>query len=204
MQNIRAIIFDFGGVILNIDYNKTAKAFKRLGVHNFEEMYSQKNADHLFSQLEKGKINDDEFYAAFIKSTNLTFTNHQIETAWNAMLLDFREEALKTIERIRPKYKLFLLSNTNSIHHKAFSNVYQSFSSGKNFDEYFDKAYYSHQTGMRKPDKNIYELVIKENALVPSQTLFIDDSDQNIETAKELGLQTILLQPGIQIQDLEL
>ena len=204
MQDIKSIIFDFGGVILNIDYNKTAEAFERLGVTNFEEMYSQKNADHLFSQLEKGNINEEDFYAAFIKSSNLTLTNHQIKTAWNAMLLDYRKEALKTIEHIRPKYKLFLLSNTNSIHHKAFSNVYQSFSGGKHFDDYFDKAYYSHQLGMRKPDKDIYELVIKENALVPSQTLFIDDSVQNIETAKQLGLQTILLQPGANIQDLGL
>jgi len=204
MQDIKAIIFDFGGVILNIDYNKTAESFKKLGVINFEEMYSQKNSDHLFSQLEKGNIKEDDFYTAFIKSTNITSTNHQVETAWNAMLLDYRDEALKTIERIKPKYKLFLLSNTNSIHHKAFSNVYQSFSGGKHFDDYFDKAYYSHQTGMRKPDKNIYELVIKENALAPSQTLFIDDSVQNIESAKQLGLQTILLQPGTNIQDLGL
>jgi putative hydrolase of the HAD superfamily len=204
MQNIKAIIFDFGGVILNINYNKTAEAFKNLGVKNFEEMYSQKNAGHLFSQLEKGEINEEDFYTTFLQKTNLTATNHQIKTAWNAMLLDYRKEALKIIERIRPKYKLFLLSNTNSIHHKAFSKVYYSLSGGKNFDDYFDKVYYSHQLGLRKPDKDIYELVIKENALVPSQTLFIDDSIQNIETAKQLGLQTILLQPGTNIQDLGL
>lgn len=204
MKNINAIIFDFGGVILNIDYNKTRNAFKDLGVKDFDEMYSQKNADPLFSKLERGEISIGEFYSAFRKTTNLTATDLEIETAWNAMLLDYRQEALKTLKRIRQKYKLFLLSNTNLIHYNAFNKSYQTFFPGQLLDDHFGKAYYSHQIGMRKPAKDIYEFVIRENKLDPSQTLFIDDSIQNIETANALGLKTILLQEGQNIEELGL
>ena len=204
MKNINAIIFDFGGVILNIDYTKTRNAFIALGVKDFDEMYSQKNANPLFSKLERGELSIGEFYSAFRQTTNLTATDLEIGTAWNAMLLDYRQEALKTLKLIRQKYKLFLLSNTNLIHYNAFNKAYQTFFPGQLLDDHFDKAYYSHQMGMRKPAKDIYEFVIRENKLDPSQTLFIDDSIQNIETAKALGLKTILLQEGQNIEELGL
>lgn len=204
MENIKAIIFDFGGVILNIDYYKTSKAFKDLGVANFEDMYSQKNADHIFQQLEEGKIGEMEFYDAFRQSTQLHLTDIQIETAWNTMLLDYRKEALFTLKKIKNKYKLFLLSNTNIIHQKAFNNIYeQDFGKGS-IQDYFDRIYYSHEIGSRKPDHKPYEFVVNENNLSPSETLFIDDSTQNIEAAKSLGLQTVLLKEGMEIEDLGL
>src|SRR4051794_35518261 len=121
MQNIKAIIFDFGGVILNIDFNKTHKAFADLGVTDFNEMYSQKNADHLFRHLEEGKLREEEFYDAFRRSIKLELTNEQIKIAWNALLVSYRKQALKTLRAIKHKYKLYLLSNTNSIHLKAFN-----------------------------------------------------------------------------------
>ena len=204
MQNIKAIIFDFGGVILDIDYNKTSKAFKDLGVKNFEEMYSQKNANPLFHDLEEGKINEAAFYNAFRTSTNLKLTDQQINKAWNAMLLGYRTEALYTLEAIRQKYKLFLLSNTNSIHHTEFNKIYQDQIQHGALDDYFDKAYYSHEIGYRKPYKEAYEYVLKENKLSPSETLFIDDSIQNIDAAKNLGLQTIFLKDGMGIEDFDL
>ncbi|HEY8688969.1 MAG TPA: HAD family phosphatase [Chitinophagaceae bacterium] len=204
MQNIKAIIFDFGGVILNIDYNKTDKAFKDLGIKNFDEMYSQKNANPLFHDLEEGKINEEEFYDAFRKSSHVELTDEQIKTAWNAMLLKYREEALHTLKVIKQKYKLYLLSNTNIIHHTAFNKIYQDQIYHGLLNDYFDKAYYSHEISHRKPGKEVYEYVLKENNLSPSETLFIDDSIQNINAAKALGLQTIFLEEGMMLQDLGL
>lgn len=204
MKNIKAIIFDFGGVILNIDYNKTANAFRELGIKNFDEMYSQKNVNPLFHDLEEGKLSEDEFYDAFRKSTHLELTDQQIKSAWNALLLGYREEALHTLKAIKQKYKLYLLSNTNIIHHTAFNKIYQNQIRHGSINDYFNKAYYSHEIGYRKPGKEAYEYVLKENNLLPSETLFIDDSKQNIEAAKALGMQTVLLKDGIGIEDLVL
>ena len=204
MQNIKAIIFDLGGVILNIDYNKTSKAFTNLGVKNFDEMYSQKNANPLFHDLEEGKINAEEFYNAFKRSTQLPLTDQQIKTAWNAMLMHYRKEALQTLSAIRHKYKLYLLSNTNIIHYKEFNKIFEDQIGSGSINDYFDKAYYSHEIKHRKPDKEAYEYVLKENNLSPSETLFIDDSIQNIDAAKALGLQTIFLKEGMMLEDLGL
>lgn len=204
MQNIKAIIFDLGGVILNIDYNKTRNAFGDLGVKNFDEMYSQKNANPLFHDLEEGKINEAEFYNAFRKSTHPGLTDQQIKTAWNAMLLDYREEALQTLTIIKHKYRMYLLSNTNSIHLQAFNKIYKDGNNNGVWEDYFDKIYYSHEIGYRKPGNEAYDYVLKENKLIASETLFIDDSLQNINAAKALGLQTIFLEEGMKVEDLEL
>ncbi len=204
MKNIKAIIFDFGGVILNIDYYKTSKAFRDLGVSNFEHMYSQKNADLVFQHLEEGKLGEQEFYDAFRQSTLLPLTDIQIKTAWNTMLLGYRKEALLTLKKIKNKYKLFLLSNTNIIHQKAFNNIYKHDFGKGSIHDYFDRTYYSHEIGFRKPSNEPYEYVVKENNLSPSEILFIDDSTQNIEAAKNLGLQTVLLKEGMKIEDLGL
>ncbi len=204
MENIKAIIFDFGGVILNIDYNRTSKAFFDLGVLQFESMYSQKNADPVFEHLEIGKLGEQEFYDAFRKSAQLPLSDLQIKTAWNAMLLSFRKEALKTLKEIKSKYRLYMLSNTNRIHEQAFTKIYEKDIGTGSIHDYFVKIYYSHEIGYRKPRKEPYKHVLKENGLIPSETLFIDDSIQNIEAAQSVGLQTIFLQEGMGIEDLRL
>ena len=204
MQNIKAIIFDFGGVILNIDYNKTYKAFTNLGVKNFDEMYSQKNANPLFHDLEEGKINEEEFYNAFKRSTQLPLTDQQIKNAWCAMLMHYRKEALQTLSAIRHKYKLYLLSNTNIIHYKEFNKIFEEDIGPGSINNYFDKVYYSHEIGYRKPGNEAYEYVLQQNNLDAIQTIFIDDSIQNIDAAKALGLQTIFLKEGMMLEDLGL
>lgn len=204
MQPIKAIIFDFGGVILNIDYNKTSQAFIDLGVKRFVDMYSQKNANPVFEQLEKGEIKEEEFYYQFRKSANLQLTNQQIKDAWNAMLLSFRKQAIQTIALIKNKYRLYILSNTNIIHLQAVNKIYKEDVGEGSLHDYFDKIYYSHEIGFRKPDKKAYEYVLKENNLSPSETLFIDDSIQNIDAALSLGLQTVFLKEGMGIEELGL
>lgn len=204
MQKIKAIIFDFGGVILDIDFSKMNKAFAGLGIIDFKEIYSQQNADHLFRHLEEGKLNEQEFYDAFRRSIQLPLSNEQIRNAWNSLLVSYRKEALSTINKIKHKYRLFLLSNTNSIHVEAFNKIYKEQIGEGSLDDYFDKVYYSHIMGYRKPGKEAFEYVVKENNLSAAETLFIDDSIQNIKPAEELGIQTIFLKPGMGIEDLDL
>jgi epoxide hydrolase-like predicted phosphatase len=204
MQKTKSIIFDLGGVILNIDYNLTRRAFENAGIKNFHDMYSQTSADALFSNLETGEISNDDFYKEFNKLTGLNLPVDEIEHAWNAMLLTFRENSLKFLDSIRPQYSLYLLSNTNHIHLDAFNKIYHQTARSKTFEKHFDKAYYSCEMGLRKPKADIYEFVLKENNLNPSDTLFVDDLVQNVEAARLAGMQAILLEPGKFIEDLNL
>jgi len=204
MQKFKNIIFDLGGVILDVDYNLTRNAFEKLGVTHFDEMYSQANADKLFQKLETGEVTDDIFYKEFNHCTGLHLSDDEIRKAWNAMLLFFRKKSLEFLERIRPKYKTYLLSNTNYVHIAAFKETLHQQIGVKTLEEYFDEAFYSCEIGLRKPDAACYEWVLKNLKIQPDETLFIDDSLHNIQGAKKAGLQTIHLLPGMKIEDLEL
>src|SRR5664279_3423269 len=142
MEKTEAFIFDLGGVILNIDYHLTRAAFEDIGVKNFHEMYSQADANDLFKDLETGKISEDSFYTELNASTGIDLPTKKIQYAWNAMLLTFREKSLQFIKELKPKYKLFLLSNTNHIHLKEFRKIYGGAERAQPFEAFFDKVYY--------------------------------------------------------------
>ncbi len=204
MQKIENIIFDLGGVLLDIDYNLTRTAFEKLGVANFDEMYSQANADKLFQKLETGIITDEEFYKELNRNTGLHLSAKEIKEAWNAMLLSFREESLDFLDKVRERYAIYLLSNTNNIHLVSFYEIYHQKERKKSFEQYFNKAFYSFQIGLRKPDIECYEWVLNDLQIDAQKTLFIDDSVKNIEGAQKVGLQTILLTPEKRIENLDL
>ena len=203
MAKIKNLLFDLGGVLLDIDYNKTADAFKKLGAHQFDEFYSQSGANHLFEELETGKISDEDFYNAIQQYCAPSTTKEQMENAWNAILLNFRIESLECLERLRKKYNVYLLSNTNSIHLKAFTKIFEDETGKLSLDDYFIKAYYSHAIQQRKPYTATYEFVLKDAGIKAEETLFIDDSIVNIEGAKEAGLLTYHLLPGQAIEDIK-
>ncbi len=204
MIPIKNIIFDLGGVLLNIDYNLTKKAFIDLGFTRFDDMYNQYRSDEFFSKLETGKISNEEFYDKMIAIAEEPITADQVKHAWNAMLLDFREQSLQQLEKLSASYQLFLLSNTNRIHWEAFDSIFREKTGKPSLDDYFTKAWYSHNIGFRKPNEDIFEFVLKDGGLKATETLFIDDSFNNIATAKNMGFQTHLLLAGEQIENLEL
>jgi putative hydrolase of the HAD superfamily len=204
MQKIENIIFDLGGVLLDIDYNLTRKAFEKLGVANFDEMYSQANADQLFQKLETGKISEPEFYKGLNNATGLHLSESEIKNAWNAMLLSFREGSLEYLEHLKDRYQIYLLSNTNQIHLDSFYEIYHQKDRAHSFEQCFKKAFYSFEIGLRKPDVDCYEWVINELQTEPSKNLFIDDSINNIRGAEKVGLQTLLLTPEKRIENLGL
>ena len=202
MQQLKNIVFDLGGVLLNIDYNKTENAFKQLGFLNFNEMYSQYSADMLFSDLEMGKISNDHFYERMLEAGKGKLSKEQITTAWNAMLLTFRMPSLVFLEELSKKYNLYLLSNTNAIHLEAFNEIFSRETGQSSLDAYFTKAYYSNHIGFRKPNEDVFQFILEDAGIKAEETLFIDDSYNNIETAQRMGFKTHLLKTGEKIEDL--
>ena len=204
MRNIKNIIFDLGGVLLDIDYNQTISAFKKLGVENFDEMFSQLVANDLFVKLETGHISTPDFYAAIRSCIPTPVTDKMIDLAWNAMMLSFRKECLVFLESLVNRYNLFLLSNTNAIHLKYFQQIFARDTGKPLLDSYFNKVWYSHLIGLRKPTAAIYEFVLKDAGLAANETLFIDDLAANIKGAKAVGIKTHLLLPNERIEQLGL
>lgn len=144
----------------------------------------------------------EEFLAQMQQHVPEGVTHEQIIAAWNAMLLDFPLQRLQLLQQLRQHYNLYLLSNTNAIHLEAFNRLLQESRGIPSLGSFFDKAYYSHLMGHRKPDKESYLMVMEENGLLPEETLFIDDTLPNIEGAKAVGLQTIHLQAPRTIMDI--
>jgi len=202
LKNFKNIIFDLGGVILNINYNLTAEAFKKLGIKNYNELYTQFNQISLFDDLEIGKISSNIFRTKIKELCKISISDSEIDKAWNAMLLDFPKERLDLLNKLKNKYRLFLLSNTNEIHLIDYQKQLQEKFNIRNLGEFFEKEYYSHIVGLRKPNKEIFEMVLKENDLIASETLFIDDSIQHIEGAKLVGINAYHLTKGESIIDI--
>lgn len=204
MTAIKHIIFDLGGVFLNINFQLTSQAFAKLGVTDFNNMFTQHYSNPLFELLETGKITEHEFYDAFREATQVALTNQEIKDAWNALLLDFPPERIQWLEQMAKKYNLYLFSNTNQIHYDCFMQQFEQLFNGKNFNNYFIKAYYSQDLGLRKPYPNAFEAILKEQSLNAADTLFIDDTIKNVEAAASLGMQTIHLAPPLTVLDLNL
>lgn len=203
MEGIKNVIFDMGGVLLNIDFSKSNEAFKQLGVQNFDEYITLTTISDIFIQLETGKITPEEFCNRFRSLTNIQATNDEIFGAWNALLLDFPLARFEWLKSIKDKYKIYLFSNTNKIHYDEFIKIFSD-AFHEDFESYFIKAYYSHTMQLRKPNKDSFEFIIKEQNFKPEETLFIDDTFKNIEGAKEAGLQTFWLKPGLEVWDIGL
>jgi putative hydrolase of the HAD superfamily len=197
-KNIRNIIFDLGGVILNVDYHKTENAFKNLGIVDFEKIFSQVQQSKLVDKFETGEISSAEFRTNLRKMCGFDINDKIIDKAWNAMILDLPNSRIKLIEKLRFQYKIFLLSNTNQVH---IDYCIQNFDF-ENLTSKFNKIYLSHEIHLRKPDTQTYEFVLNDSQIQASQTLFIDDTPKNVESAKRAGLNAYLIANGETINDL--
>jgi epoxide hydrolase-like predicted phosphatase len=201
IKGIKHIIFDLGGVLINLDYQRTEHAFKEAGIPNFNAIYSQMKQDTLFDDFETGKIGAEQFLEGMKTAAGISITDDQVLLAWNAMLLDFPLRRLQILQQLRLHYDLFLLSNTNEVHEAAFNDILYKAHGMPNIGVFFDKVYLSHRVGMRKPNAEIFQRVLDDNGLKPEQTLFIDDTLQHIASAKALGIQTIYLEKGMTIEE---
>jgi putative hydrolase of the HAD superfamily len=197
MQNIKNIIFDYGNVIFHIDFQRAQTTFENLGIKNIETFFAHSGHHPIFNQFEIGAISSAEFRQAirdFAQHPSLTDTD--IDTTWNSLLIGVPPGNHEVLLKAKDKYRTFLLSNNNEIHYQwILEYLKREFNIDSN-GIFFEKDYYSHLMGMRKPNRDIFEFVLKEHALDVSETLFIDDSPQHLKTAAELGLHTHLLLPS--------
>lgn len=187
-KNVKNIIFDLGGVIINLSYQATIDAFKAIGFDEFEEVFTQAAQVDLFDKLDKGLISPADFRNALRNLYKVNLTDQQIDIAWNAMLLDFPKHRLDLLLNIKQHYRTFLLSNTNAIHFVAYNQMLNNSFGFENLSHYFEREYYSHLVNMRKPDSEVFLKILDENGLNASETLFIDDSIQHVVGAQKLGI----------------
>lgn len=195
-----AIIFDSGGVIIDIDYNKTADAFKALGLIDFDEKYTQAAQTELFDRFEIGEVSAFHFVNRLLDLLPQGCNANQVVHAWNAMILTIPQERLDWLTELRKTRKVFLLSNTNALHIDAVNRSLQQTAPNKTLNDYFDRVYLSHEMGMRKPSEAIFLNVCDEQGLMPAETLFVDDTERHVHGAKKAGLQAVLVPSNTAIQ----
>lgn len=195
ITQIDSIIFDLGGVILNLDYQKTIDAFTALGLNKSGQLFSQSHQTTLFNNFETGKISAVQFRSGIRKLVSSELSDSQIDDAWNSMLFDLPLKRIELLKDIAKSKRIFLLSNTNEIHMDWFKSYTNELLGKDVFFKLFEVAYLSNEMGLRKPNADIFEYVTNENNLNPTKTLFIDDSKQHIIGAKKVGLNAYHILP---------
>ena len=203
-ESIKNIIFDFGGVICNIDLKLTEKAFTGLGLKKFDTGHSLADSAGLFEDIETGAISPRQFHDELKKFFINPVTDDQLDKAWNALLLDIPEPRIRLIEEIRKHYRIFLLSNTNEIHYLSYLENFRKQYGYADFDVLFEKAYFSYRIGLRKPSPEIFRHVLQHSVLEPSETLFVDDTLMHVKGARNAGIPAyhLAIDKGEQIMDL--
>jgi putative hydrolase of the HAD superfamily len=200
---IQAVIYDLGGVIFDLNYQLTTAAFTQLGSVDFEQVYSQRAQLDLFDKFEEGKIDPATFRAGLRKLLKLdSVSDQQLDDAWNAMLLDLPPENLEAVAAVKARgLKTYLFSNSNAIHIKRAFEISREKANIETFDAYFDSQYYSFSFGMRKPHKEGFQKILVEQQLQPNETLFVDDSPQHLEGARQAGIHACLIDSETTVHD---
>jgi epoxide hydrolase-like predicted phosphatase len=196
MKDIKNLIFDFGGVLINLDRTACREAFEKLGIESIHESvlddYRQKE---LYMQLESGNISAAAFRASMRRLSDQDLTDQQIDDAWVSILGDIPDYKLDWLLELRKQYHILLLSNTNSIHWQ-WSEQNRFHYKGHKVDDFFDRIYLSYELHMQKPDVEIFKFVLQDSMITPESTFFIDDSPANCKAAESLGIQTYCCPAG--------
>ena len=186
-KKIRNIVFDLGGVLVDLDFKAAINGLQEAGFANVKEQLMAFDRGGIFQKFEVGEITADEFRTAIRENSTVTLTDEEVDALWNLMLLEIPREKLELILELRGKYMVYLLSNTNSIHwdyvcKNAFN--YRGF----RVEDYFEETFLSYEMHLAKPDKAIFEKVLSDANLLAEETLFIDDSEANCKAAQEVGI----------------
>lgn len=200
LNGVKNIIFDLGGVLLNIDPKKTIEAFGRLGM---EQLIGDKGLsyDHdIFYLMEQGKVTPEEFRNGVRQLISAEVTDDQIDNAWTAMLLDFPANRVELVKNLRNNYKIYLFSNTNAIHVAKYQANFKS-QHGFEVSSLFEIDFYSNEIGYRKPSPESFQEIIRLSGINPEESIFIDDSLPNVEAAIGCGLKGYWLEPGQKIEE---
>jgi putative hydrolase of the HAD superfamily len=184
----KAILFDLGGVLIDIDYHATERAFEQLGVVDFKERYTQLSQNELFDRFECGEISPQHFVNLLLPFAQSGTSPNQVVSAWNAMLGSFPLEKIKLLERLSKTTPLYMLSNTNELHWIEVKRAWQKVTT-QPMQHFFSAIYLSHEIGKRKPHPETFVWVCQQMGFEPADVLFLDDSPQHIEGATQAGLQ---------------
>lgn len=188
------ILLDLGGVLIDVDYTASAKAFANLGFKDFGALYSKARQDHLFDGFETGAISPAEFRHRIRGMLGAPLSDVQVDACWNAMLGSISPDRITLVKRLKERYQVLLLSNTNAIHVPAFEAIVARENGIMDFKALFHGAYYSCEMGLRKPDAAAFHHVLLRHGVDPARTLFIDDSIQHVEGARKAGLHAAHLE----------
>lgn len=201
-MKIKNIIFDFGGVVLDIDPQLTVDEFVKLGFTDFDKLTTPEFTEEIIGKFERGILTPEVFRTKLKTFFNLDITDQQLDYAWNSLLYDIPKERIEILEQVKNNYQIILLSNSNEIHYDLFVRDLQLRFGYREFDDLFHKSYFSFDTHLLKPNPEAYEFIINQHGLIPANTLFLDDKAENIEAAKKLGLKTYLLTKPERIRDI--
>ena len=194
-NNISTLIFDLGGVIVDLDLPKCIQNFKDLGLENIEQYLSNFGQKDFFMQFEKGQIGIPAFRNEIRKLAGIELTDAQIDEAWCSFLTQIPVEKLHLLSELKKKYRLLMLSNTNPLHiQTAVAAEFRK--TGKTMQDFFDKCYLSYEMGMVKPDVEIFKALLADAQVKAEECLFLDDGKKNIDTAAALGIQTYWVKPN--------
>jgi HAD superfamily hydrolase (TIGR01509 family) len=191
LTGIKNLIFDLGGIIINIDFQLTFEAFAKASGKNIIGTIKKFEDEKIFSRFEKGEFTEKEFRCLINKEFNTSLSDETIDKSWNALLKDIPQERIEMLKNLGKTHRLFLLSNTNSIHIKGVNEILSKTFGIEKLDLLFEKVYYSYEILMTKPDKRIYDYVLRQNDLKAAESLFIDDNIENIKGAANAGLKTL-------------
>jgi glucose-1-phosphatase len=194
ISNVKNIIFDLGGVILNLDIPATSKALVALADNSPNKLEGLKT-DLSYLQLEVGEINKLQFCDTVRKYYSNSPSNDDIISAWNAMILDIPGERLELLKNLKGRYRTFLFSNTNEIHLECYNSYLKKNYGVDDLQPYFEKVFYSHKMKLRKPFRESFEYILNDRQIIPEETLFVDDTLENIDAAAKLGLLVFHCQP---------
>lgn len=195
MENIKNLIFDLGNVILNIDTKLSEKAFAQYGMNDFEKLYTLAAQNELFDRLEVGSITEKEFYDEFRRVTGCKLPDKTLEECWDALIMDFPAARIEMLKRLKNegKYRTFILSNTNIIHYRFYTALLKRTHGVEGLESLVEHAYFSHEIGLKKPNRDIFDYVVEHSHIKPEESIFIDDNEANIKAANALGFNTIFL-----------
>lgn len=202
MTAFKNLIFDIGDVIVDIDYIVTIGEFQKLAVVDFSEIVSYNKQSNIFDQFEKGKITAQEFRDGLKQFLKAGTSDEDINKAWNSILIHYPEQKITLLKELKTQYRTFALSNINEIHVHSIDEAARAQFGVQSFGDFFHHAYYSNEVGYRKPEKEIYELVLQKENLIAGETFFVDDKAENVEAAKTLGIQAYQLTDRNKLKEL--
>ncbi|MBK6266213.1 HAD family phosphatase [Marivirga sp. S37H4] len=190
-HKIKMILFDLGGVIINLHTERTIEALAGLSKSSVEEVREAYENAEYFKILEKGLISETDFRNELRKDLKLSATDSQIDKAWSAMLGTIPEERIEQIKELSENFDCVILSNTNAIHERAFHEILSQSTSYTHLNDIFHHVHFSHDLNMRKPDIEIYHKVLDIHQTEPQQVIFLEDTEHNLTMAAQAGIHTL-------------